>query len=95
MAFARSGWGPLGGQAKAGQTPALYVYTTTDAHTAVDASGYFNDLSDTLSVGDMIIVHGATGGTRTVTMHIVVSNASGVVDIGDGTTIGAVSECDE
>jgi len=94
MAFARSGWGPLGGQAKAGQTPALYVYTTTDAHTAVDASGYFNDLSDTLSVGDMIIVHGATGGTRTVTMHIVVSNASGVVDVGDGTTIGAVSDSD-
>ena len=94
MAFARSGWGPLGGQAKAGQTPALYVYTTTDAHTAVDASGYFNALSDTLSVGDMIIVHGATGGTRTVTMHIVVSNASGVVDIGDGTTIGAVSDSD-
>jgi|TARA_X000001382_G_scaffold83083_1_gene58744 hypothetical protein len=94
MAFARSGWGPLGGQAKAGQTPALYVYTTTDAHTAVDASGYFNDLSDTLSVGDMIMVHGATGGTRTVTMHIVVSNASGVVDISDGTTIGAVSDSD-
>ena len=94
MAFARSGWGPLGGQAKAGQTPALYVYTTTDAHTAVDASGYFNDLSDTLSVGDMIIVHGATGGTRTVTMHIVVSNSGGTVDIGDGTTIGAVSDSD-
>ena len=94
MAFARSGWGPLGGQAKAGQTPALYVYTTTDAHTAVDASGYFNDLSDTLSVGDMIIVHGATGGTRTVTMHIVVSNSGGTVDCGDGTVIGAVSDSD-
>ena len=42
----------------------------------------------------MIIVHGATGGTRTVTMHVVVSNASGVVDISDGTTIGAVSDSD-
>jgi len=94
MAFARSGWGPLGGQSKAGTTPALYVYTSTDAHTAIDAAGYFNDLSDTLSVGDMIMVHGATGGTRTVTMHIVVSNASGVVDVGDGTTIGAVSDSD-
>ena len=94
MAFARSGWGPLGGQSKAGTTPALYVYTSTDAHTAIDAAGYFNDLSDTLSVGDMIIVHGATGGTRTVTIHIVVSNASGVVDVGDGTTIGAVSDSD-
>ncbi|MEC7106045.1 MAG: hypothetical protein VXX02_04215 [Pseudomonadota bacterium] len=94
MAFVLADFSPLGGQSKAGNTPALYVYTTTEAHTAVDASGYFNDLSDTLVVGDMIIVHGATGGTRTVTMHVVVSNASGVVDISDGTTIGAVSDSD-
>ena len=94
MAFARSGWGPLGGQAKAGTTPALYVYTSTDAHTAIDSSGYFNDLSDTVRVGDMIIVHGATSGTRTVAMHVVVSNASGVVDIGDGTVIGVITDSD-
>jgi len=94
MAFARSGWGPLGGQAKAGTTPALYVYTSTDAHTAIDASGYFDDLSDTLRVGDMIMIHGATGGTRTITMHVVVSNASGVVDISDGTVIGVITDSD-
>tara|TARA_R100001463_G_scaffold70938_1_gene124695 strand:- start:2 stop:286 length:285 start_codon:yes stop_codon:yes gene_type:complete len=94
MAFVRNDFNTIGGQARAGVTPAMYVYTTTEAHTAVDASGYFNDLSDILNVGDMIIVHGATGGTRTVTMHIVVSNASGVVDISDGTTIGAVSDSD-
>ena len=51
-------------------------------------------MSDEVDIGDMIIVHGATGGTRTVTMHIVVSNASGVVDVSDGTTIGAVSDSD-
>ena len=72
MAYARAGFGALAGQGRAGDLPALYVYTTTDAHTAV----------------------GATGGTRTVTMHVVVSNASGVVDISDGTTIGAVSDSD-
>ena len=94
MAYSQDGFGSLGGQSLAGSRPALYVYTTTDAHTAVDASGYFNSLSDVLKVGDMIIVHGATGGTRTVTMHIVVSNASGVVDISDGTTIGAVCDSD-
>ena len=94
MAFSRSGWGTLGGQAFAGTLPALYVYTSTDAHTAIDAAGYFNDLADTLVVGDMIIVHGATGGTRTVTMHVVVSNDGSTVDIGDGTTIGAVSDSD-
>lgn len=94
MAFARSGWGPLGGQSKAGDLPQLYVFSTTDAHSAVDAAGYFNDLSDELYVGDMIFVHGSTGGTRTVTCHIVVSNASGVVDVSDGTVIGAVSDSD-
>ena len=94
MAFVRNDFITIGGQARAGVTPAMYVYTTTEAHTAVDASGYFNDLSDILNVGDMIIVHGSTGGTRTVTMHIVVSNASGVVDVSDGTTIGAVSDSD-
>ena len=94
MAFVRNDFNTIGGQARAGVTPAMYVYTTTEAHTAVDASGYFNDIADILNVGDMIIVHGATGGTRTVTMHIVVSNASGVVDVSDGTTIGAVSDSD-
>ena len=94
MAYSTDGFGALAGQGRAGDLPALYVYTTTDAHTAVDASGYFNTLSDTLKVGDMIMVHGSTGGTRTVTMHIVVSNASGVVDVSDGTTIGAVSDSD-
>ena len=94
MAFVRNEFNTIGGQARAGVTPAMYVYTTTEAHTAVDASGYFNDISDILNVGDMIVVHGSTGGTRTVTMHIVVSNASGVVDVSDGTTIGAVSDSD-
>lgn len=94
MAFARSGFGALGGQSLAGSLPALYVYTSTDAHTAIDAAGYFNSLSDTLNVGDMIMIHGATGGTRTLTMHIVVSNASGVVDISDGTVIGVVTDSD-
>lgn len=94
MAFNRDNWCSLGGQSKAGLTPALYVYATTEAHTVVDGAGYFNNLSDLLSVGDMIIVHGATGGTRTVTMHIVVSNSGGVVDCSDGTTIGAVSDSD-
>ena len=94
MAFARSGWGALGGQSLAGSLPALYVFTTTDAHTVVDGSGYFNDLSDTLNVGDMLMVHGSTGGTRTITMHIVVSNASGVVDVSNGTVIGVVTDSD-
>ena len=94
MAFQKENFGTIGAQSTAGAIPSYYIYTTTEAHTAVDASGYFNDLSDLLSVGDMICVHGSTGGTRTVTNHIVVSNASGVVDISDGTTVGAVTDSD-
>jgi len=95
MAFSSSGFGPLGGQSLAGNAPALYVYTTTDAHTDVDTgTAYFASMSDTLKVGDMIIVHGSTGGTRTVTMHIVTSVAAGAVGISNGTVIGVVTDTD-
>ena len=94
MAFVRNDFNTIGGQARAGVTPAMYVYTTTEAHTVVDGSGYFNDIADILNVGDMIIVHGSTGGTRTVTMHVVVSNSSSVVDISNGTVIAVVTDDD-
>ena len=94
MAFALAGFGPIGGQSAAGNLPAQYVYTSTDAHTAIDAAGYFNEVSGTLNVGDIIQVHGATGGTRTVTNHVVVSNASGVVDISNGTVVAVVTDSD-
>jgi|TARA_A100001011_G_scaffold198521_1_gene206794 hypothetical protein len=89
MAFSRTGWSPAGGTSKKGIAPILWTYTSTDAKTAIDASGYFNDVSDEVSVGDLIYIHGSTGGTRTYSLHPVVSNASGVVDIGDGTAISA------
>ena len=60
-----------------------------NAKTDIDAAGYFNSASDLLKVGDLIYVHASTGGTRTYSLHPVVSNASGVVDIGDGTAISA------
>ena len=89
MAFSRTGWNPIGGQSKKGVAPQLFTYTTTDAVGTVDGAGYFNDVSGLLKVGDIIYVHASTGGTRTFSLHPVVSNASGVVDIGDGTAISA------
>ncbi len=94
MTFARDGWNPIGGQSKKGTAPQLFSYTTTDAHTDVDGAGYFNDVSDDVAVGDMVMVRGNTGGTATLTMHIVVSNASGVVDVSNGTVIGVVTDDD-
>ena len=56
MAFARSALARCG---QSGWIPPAYVYTSTDAHTAIDAA-VINDLSDTLNVGDMTwaSVHG-------------------------------------
>lgn len=87
MAFARAGWNPIGGQSKKGVAPQLFTYTTTDTVATVNTSAYFNDVSDDVSVGDVIISVTSTGGTLASSIHTVVSNASGVVDVSDGTTI--------
>ena len=39
MAFAATGMSSIGGQAMKGTVPALYCYTTTDAHTVVGGAG--------------------------------------------------------
>jgi len=93
MAFARAGWNPIGGQSKKGVAPQMWSYASTDAKTAIDAAGYFNDVSGDVSVGDLIYSWGSSGGTATASHHVVVSNASGVVDVGDGVTI-AVTDSD-
>lgn len=69
--------------------PTLWSYSTTDAAADVNTSGYFNDASDDLSVGDIIFANTSTGGTLVATIFYVLSNASGVVDVNDGTTLAA------
>jgi hypothetical protein len=93
MAFSRTGWQPIGGQAKKGVAPAMWSYTSTDAKTDIDAAGYFNDVSDDVTVGDIIYSWASTGGTATASWHVVVSNASGVVDVGDAVAV-AVTDSD-
>ena len=85
MAFARAGWNPIGGQSKKGSAPAMWSYTSTDAIATVNTAAYFNSVSDEVSVRDIIFVVDS----NTPTLHIVsvLSNASGVVDISDGTAI--------
>jgi hypothetical protein len=87
MAFARAGWNPIGGQSKKGTAPQLFTYTTTDTVATLNTAAYFNDVSEDVSVGDVIISVTSTGGTLASSIHTVVSNASGVVDVSDGTTI--------
>ena len=87
--------GPSGGK-----SGSLWSYRTADANTVVRASGYFagtttgQDASDVLGIGDLIMsatvddVVTPTSATS-VYLHIVLSNASGTVDVSDGTAITA------
>lgn len=79
-----------------------YRYDTTDAATAVDASGYFNNADDTLNlaVGDIIeLVVWATavrtGTISDVAKHIVVSvSAAGIVDLSNDLLSATVTDSD-
>jgi len=89
MAYSSTGFNAIGGQSKAGNAPAIYTYTSTDAQSVIRASGYFNSISSILKVGDLICCYSATGGTPVMSTAYVNSNASGVVDITDGVTVTA------
>jgi len=86
MAYSSTGFATIAAS-KAGNAPAMYAYKTTDAIADVNTSGYFNSLSSILSVGDLIYCVTSTGSTAVATLVYVLSNASGVVDVNDGTTL--------
>ena len=82
MAFALSGLYQVG---PGGNSPRMWMYSTTDAIATVNTAGYFNDASDLLTVRDVIWVLDTN--TPTTNIVSVLSNASGVVDVSDGTAI--------
>lgn len=88
MAYSATGFSTVAAS-KAGNSPAIYAYKTTDAIADVNTSGYFNSLATVLSVGDLIYCVTSTGSTAVATLVYVLSNASGVVDVNDGTTLAS------
>jgi len=86
MAYALSGLQQIG---PGGKAPRIWVYSTTDAIATVNTSGYFNDAADIVQVRDIIWVCDTS--TPTTNIVSVLSNASSVVDVSDGT---AISETD-
>jgi len=72
-----------------GSAPAIHSYTTPDTIATVNTAGYFNALSDILSVGDLIYCWTSNGGTQVAVLTQVLSNASGVVDVANGTVLDA------
>lgn len=73
---------------KAGNAPSMYLYKTSDTQATVNTQGYFDSLSSVLSVGDIIFVY-STDSTGSLVVTYVNSNSGGVVDVTDGTAIGA------
>jgi hypothetical protein len=86
MAYSATGLAVIAAS-KRGNAPGIYAYKTTDAIADVNTSGYFNSLSSMLEVGDLIYCVTSTGSTAVATLVYVLSNASGVVDVNDGTTL--------
>jgi hypothetical protein len=93
MAYSATNLQPIGGQAKAGNAPQMWSYTApgTDTLADINTSGYFNDASGVLKVGDLVYVWDSS--VPTASLLVVLSNASGVVDLSDGTAI-AVTDGD-
>ena len=91
MAYSVTGLQPIGGQAKAGNAPQMWSYTSADAIATVNTSGYFNDAADLLKVGDLIYVYDSN--TPTASLVVVLSNTGTVVDVSDGTSL-SVADAD-
>jgi hypothetical protein len=81
MAYASAGLHRIGG----GSGVNLWIYQTTDAIATVNSAGYFNDASNMLNIRDLIIVQDTN--VPTTNFVTVLSNASGVVDVSDGTVV--------
>jgi hypothetical protein len=86
MAFSTTGLTSVAAS-KRGNAPSIYAYKTADSMADVNTTGYFNYLSDTLEVGDLIYCVTSTGSTAVATLAYVLSNAAGVVDVSDGTVL--------
>jgi hypothetical protein len=81
MAYASAGLVRIGG----GSGVNLWIYQTVDAIATVNTAQYFNDASNMLNIRDLIIVQDTN--VPTTSFVTVLSNASGVVDVSDGTAV--------
>jgi len=89
MAFARANLNLS--SSGAADAPKIWTYKSADAIATVNTSGYFNSATLELNVGDMIYCYDTA--TPTASLVVVLSNASSVVDVSDGTAI-SVADAD-
>jgi hypothetical protein len=67
----------------------LWHYTSVDLAADMDTAGYFNDASDMVRVGDMVMANADTDGTPASGIYLVNANSGGVVDLADMTGVGS------
>jgi hypothetical protein len=87
MPFDMIGFRPAA--ATTGTAPRIHTYRTQDAHTAVDNSGYFNEVRTVLEVGDLIfvLVVNTSGAVVTAGWHVVMTKTASAVDVSNVTAI--------
>lgn len=101
MAYAAAGLNLI---SEAGYARHLWSYLTPDPAATVDTTGYFNDASEMLRIGDIILrvtvdnlplAPGQTpiGAVPSWGIHVVASNSGGVVDTFDA-LVGSVVDTD-
>jgi len=66
----------------------LWHYTSPDAASDIDTSGYFDTASEMLRVGDMILANVATETSPGAGIFLVKTNSGGSVDVADMTVVG-------
>ncbi|NQU61010.1 MAG: hypothetical protein HQ512_07755 [Rhodospirillales bacterium] len=66
----------------------LWHYTTIDPAIDVDTLGYFNEATDMVRVGDMILANTDTDGTPSSGIFLINANSASVVDAADMTAVG-------
>jgi hypothetical protein len=77
------------------QFPAQWAYNSTDAGSAVDASGYITNAKALgMKVGDLVYVTDTDASPPAVTVHRVVTISStwpGAADLADGVALGSTN----
>ena len=80
MAFTKASFsGNLGGGSASNK---LFVYSSNDTKATIIASGYFDNLSDIVAVGDIIMVAFDLDGTMGSAVVHIAGNSSGTVTTG-------------
>lgn len=69
----------------------LWHYRTKDLIAEVDNAGYFNAANRMLRVGDFMFVNAGADDAPTHGIVVVLTNESGVVDVSNVTSFGAIN----